>query len=110
MYKLIQVLIFSSLLILGTSAYSGQDPMRPPSWTKQKPTSSVKNESIKLQQILISEDRKVVIINDQILMEGQSVSGMKITKIEATQVMFRRAGVSKIIKLLPVAKGVKHEI
>ena len=84
--------------------------MRPPSWTKQKPTSSVKNESIKLQQILISEDRKVVIINDQILMEGQSVSGMKITKIEATQVMFRRAGVSKIIKLLPVAKGVKHEI
>lgn len=84
--------------------------MRPPSWTKQKPTSSVKNESIKLQQILISEDRKVVIINNQILKEGQSIAGMKITKIEAAQVIFRRAGVNKVIKLLPAAKDVKREI
>lgn len=110
MYKLIKVTTYLLALMLAVSTYAGQDPMRPPSWIKQKSISKVKSGSIKLQQILISKDRKVVIINNQILKEGQSISGMKITKIEATQVMFRRAGVNKVIKLLPAAKGVKHEI
>ncbi|OUS39893.1 hypothetical protein A9R00_08810 [Oleispira antarctica] len=100
----------SGVLVLGSSTNADQDPMRPPSWVKQKSMSSVKSKGIKLQQILISKDRKIVIINNQILTEGQSIAGMKITKIESAQVMFRRAGVNKVIKLLPASKEVKREI
>ncbi len=96
-------------LMLPISTYAGQDPMRPPSWVKQRPVENVKNEAIELQQILISKDRKIVIINNQVLKEGNTIVGMKIIKIEAAQVVLRRAGVNKIIKLLPATKEVKRE-
>ena len=110
MYRLIEVMICSVVLMLANVTYAGQDPMRPPSWIKQKPAISVKGKSIKLQQILISKDRRIAVINNQVLKEGQTVAGMKITKIEAEQVIFRRAGVNKVIKLLPATKEVKREL
>jgi hypothetical protein len=93
-----------------SDAHAGQDPMRPPNWVNQVNSSPIQNERINLQQILISKERKIVIINDKILREGQSINGNKIIKIEAEQIKIRRRGVSKVIKLLPSAKGVKREI
>lgn len=110
MYRLTKFIIFTVFLMLASTTHAGQDPMRPPSWIKQKPSVSVKSKGIRLQQILISKDRKIAVINNQVLKEGQTIAGMKITKIEAEQVIFRRAGVNKVIKLLPASKDVKREL
>ncbi|HCM05171.1 MAG TPA: hypothetical protein DIC30_04075 [Oceanospirillales bacterium] len=111
MYSIILHVACSIIFSLFVSdAHAGQDPMRPPNWGNPIHSSPIQNETINLQQILISKDRKVVIINDKIFTEGQSINGNKIIKIEADQIKIRRRGVSKVIKLLPSTKGVKREI
>lgn len=110
MYRLAEVLFLMGMLIISDVGYAGQDPMRPPHFSNQSTSKVVKKEPIRLQQILISKDRKIVIINNKMLQVGQSISGAKITKIEANQISIRRAGVNKIIKLLPVTKEVNREI
>jgi hypothetical protein len=102
--------IFSITLLFVSVVNAGQDPMRPPNWINQVQSTPVESTKINLQQILISANRKVVIINDRIFREGQSIGGNKIIEIDATQIKIRRGGVSKIIKLLPSTKGESSEI
>lgn len=97
-------------VFLAAANHAGQDPMRPPHLSSPSGSKAVKVEPIRLQQILISKNRKIVIINDKILQEGQSIAGAKITRIETYQVRIRRAGVNEIIKLLPATKDVNREI
>lgn len=96
--------------MLSLSIFAGQDPMRPPNWARKAATPSVSMEKIKLQQILISKDRKLAVINDRVLQEGQRIAGVTVIEIEASQIRIRRGGVNKIIKLLPTTKEVNREL
>ena len=110
MYRLIKIVLFLGCYIASSSGYTGQDPMRPPHFSNPSKSRITKKEPIILQQILMSKDRKIVIVNDKILHEGQSISGAIIIKIEANQIRIRRAGVNAVIKLLPATKGMNREI
>lgn len=110
MYSIIRTAARTLLLVFVCVVHAGQDPMRPPNWTNQAPRSPSTSARIDLQQILISKDRKIVIVNDKILQEGQLIDGYKIIEIDAKQIKIRRAGVNKIIKLLPITKGENREI
>ena len=110
MYSMILSVAFSIILLSISAVHAGQDPMRPPNFMNRVDSSPAKNETINLQQILISDKRKTVIINGQIFKEGQSFSGNRIIEIEAEQIKIRRGGINKIIKLLPSTKEVNREI
>ena len=92
------------------SISAGQDPMRPPNWARKGVAPSVSTDKIKLQQILISKNRKLAVINDKVLQEGQRIAGATVIKIETGQIRIRRGGVNKIIKLLPTTKEVNREL
>lgn len=96
----------------GSVSYAGQDPMQPPSWfVRNTPAETVtKNVEIDLQQVLIAKDRKVAVINNKVLREGDFISGMKVLTIERNRIRVRQAGKEKYISLLPVAKEVNSEI
>ena len=110
MYRLIERIIYSLLIMLSACISAAQDPMRPPNWAKSSEVSSVATEKLELQQILISVNRKLVVINDKVLQEGQTVSGVRIIEIEAGQIKIRRGGVNTIVKLLPATKEVSREL
>jgi hypothetical protein len=109
-YSIILTLVCSITLLSVSAVHASQDPMRPPNWVNRVDVPSTKKEVINLQQILISDKRKTVIVNGQIFKEGQSFNGNRIIEIEAEQIKIRRRGVNKIIKLLPSTKGVSREI
>lgn len=109
MYRSIDKIIYGILILTCTSAFSDQDPMRPPSWGNTVEVMSVSKEKIKLQQILISEKRKIAVINDQVVKEGQKIAGVTIISIETNQIKIRRGGVIKTIKLLPTTKDANRE-
>jgi hypothetical protein len=109
-YRLIKAFSIIGLWAFGVASYAGQDPMRPPNFSGRTEVSAIEREPIELQQILISKDRTVVIINNKILQEGQTVAGARIIEIEASQVSIVRSGVKKVLKLLPVTKEVNREI
>ena len=110
MCRLTGIIFCAGLLMVSAAGYAAQDPMRPPHFSNPTESRNTKKEPIVLQQILISKDRKIVIVNDKVLQEGQSISGAKIIKIEANQIRIRRAGVNGVIKLLPFTKEIYREI
>ena len=106
MYRMIGNVACGVLIVFSGSIFADQNPMRPPSWAKKPAASNVVIEKINLQQILISENRKLAVINNKVLQEGQVVAGVTVVEIKIGQVRIRRGGVSEIIKLLPPTKEV----
>lgn len=110
MYRSVGVMLCVALALLGNYSISAQDPMRPPGWGRAVEINSISPDKIKLQQILISQERKIAVINSKVVKEGQSIAGATIVKIEKNQIRIRSGGVIKVIKLLPTMKGVNREL
>lgn len=110
MYRLTFRIVLILIVISHQGALAGQDPMRPPSWFGKKTVEPKAVEELELQQILISKDRKLAIVNNRILREGEMVLGAKILLIETNKVRIRRAGIEENILLLPKSKEVNSEI
>ena len=110
MYRSIEIIVYGLLMFTCASAISGQDPMRPPNWGNTVEVINVSAEKINLQQILISKTRKIAVVNDQVVKEGQKIAGVTVVKIETNQIKIKRGGVVKTIKLLPATKGVNREL
>ena len=89
-----------------------RDPMQPPplallkfkqaKWAKQPKTSEPKQEqpkqkSMQLTEIIYSKDRKVAVIDDQVLSIGDKIRGAKLVKLTRESARLVRNG--KVIKL-----------
>lgn len=71
------------------------DPTKPLNYTATaNGVAGSDQETIKLTSILISSDRKVAIINGQVLQEGQTLKGVgaKVKKIDADAVTLQQNG------------------
>ena len=93
MFKFSQVMILC-LLALPVQAQA-PDPTKPLNFvaaTNGAPSSA--EESIRLTSILISSDRKVAIINGQVLHESQTLKGVgaQVKKIDADAVTLQQNG------------------
>ena len=90
-----------SLLILLmpslTLASSVDDPMRPPQARQaQTPTPQ---PSWDLSSILISENRRLAVVNDEIVKVGERVGGARVEQIEADRVVLRRGEQRMVLTL-----------
>lgn len=74
-----------------------QDPMRPPQ-TRQT-ESSTSAPSWDLSSILISDNRRLAVINGVLVKPGERVSGARLVRIAADHVVIRHAGGEQTLSL-----------
>lgn len=101
------LLITFSVFTLGiysSISYSAQDPTRPPSWMTGTVEIKASKKVLILQQILISENRKIAVINDTLVSEGDMVEGAKIKTIDRSWVSIVRSGRRMTLRLIPTIK------
>lgn len=97
--------ILLALLACGatSSVWAYSDPTRPPGFGEQRS----KKTAFKLNSILVSEGRKVAIINGKAVSEGERVSGAKVLSISKTVVKINQRG--KILELKPKRVSIRRE-
>lgn len=67
------------------------DPMRPPVRESRATGSADPHPGWSLTSVLIADDRRLAIINDRVLREGESVAGARVVRIEADHVLIRHS-------------------
>lgn len=104
------VMILLSALLLAATAVADErlsDPMRPPGIVEVlQPALPTATRSLVLQSILIAEDRRVAMINDQRLQEGDEIEGARVVSIAPNHVRITRSG--EELKLRLVSRNVKR--
>jgi MSHA biogenesis protein MshK len=99
-----------AVLMISLTSQSAQDPMRPPSWMSNRSAPVVINtDNLELQQILISTNRKLAIINESVVKEGEIIAGAKILKITKQWVKVKRQGRILTLKISPATKEYRRE-
>jgi len=113
-YIVVVVLLALGFLGVGTLVKAGElrDPMQPPAFALQKfrqaksiakptPTktsvSKTKPKPLQLTSILISPNRRIAIIDDQMLAVGDQIRGAKLVKLSRVSARLVRKG--KVINL-----------
>jgi hypothetical protein len=87
-----------------------QDPMKPPGWLENtQPTRAVKRETLNLQQILSSKNRKIAVINDTLVVEGQIIGGAKVAEITNQWVKVIYKGRSTTLTMTETKKEYNRE-
>jgi hypothetical protein len=100
----------SLILVLFFSSCFAQDPMRPPSWsTGNQPDRIVTREVLNLQQILTSKNRKIAVINDTLVVEGQIIGGAKVIEITDQWVKVSYKGRSTTLTMTATIKEYNRE-
>jgi hypothetical protein len=98
------------LLVLFFSNGFAQDPMKPPSRsTGNQSDRIVTREVLNLQQILSSKSRRVAIINDTLVIEGQVIGGAKVTEITDQWVKVSYKGRSTTLTMTVTTKEYNRE-
>ena len=110
MYRnIINIPLLLISLVVTSNSFS-QDPMRPPSWmTGNKVETSNKGRALNLQQILISKDRKLAVINEVVVTEGERVSGARVKSISEQWVKVTRSGRTITLRITPTTKVYSRE-
>jgi len=96
-----------TLLLLGVamSANSEElsDPMKPWDYQTNKPVVAAPIQKARpvLNSIMIAKDRRVAVINGQIVQEGEQMGDMKVIAIEPGRVRLSGAQGVMTLKLLP---------
>lgn len=89
------VTVLSLGLMILAPAVQGEpvdDPMRPPVRESTPSASdSQPHPGWSLTSVLIADDRRLAIINDRVLREGESIAGARVVRIEADHVLIRHA-------------------
>jgi hypothetical protein len=97
------------LLISSFNCFS-QDPMRPPNWsTGNRVEQNSQREILNLQQILSSKNRKVAVINDTLVVEGQIIGGAKVAEITDQSVRVIYQGRSTTLTMTATTKEYNRE-
>ena len=92
-------------MAVASAAPAVEDPTRPPSpaeiraWFGDAGDPSGAEPALRLQSVLISESRRVAIINDRRVGPGERVAGAKITAIEPGRVVLERDGETLILTI-----------
>ena len=81
----------------GICAAAPVDPTRPLSYVAKPGT--VSNQSLQLESILYSSNRKVAIINQAVLAEGDKLGSLKVTRITPTSVRVIQDGKAQTLVL-----------
>ena len=104
--------MFRQLLLL-LIVFAGQsvlaDPTRPPAWVKEIPTQEKEvadPETYQLQQILISDSRRLAIINGEVVATGEKLAGAQVIKIDTDMVVIKIGSQRKKLRLSPETKEV----
>ena len=82
------------------------DPMRPPAWLLESnyglATKSAKEISqFSLQQILISKNKKIAVVNGSVMTEGAKLGNAKLLKIYANKIRMKTSKGIEILELNP---------
>lgn len=107
MFDVLKILLLT--LLFSVSNCFAQDPMKPPSWLVGNQIDRAPRETLNLQQILISKTRKVAIINDTLVVEGQIIGGAKVSKITEQWVSVIYKGRSTTLTMTASTKEYKRE-
>jgi MSHA biogenesis protein MshK len=101
---LLIIFSFFTLGINSSISYSAQDPTRPPSWMTGAAEINTSKKVLILQQILISDNRKIAVINDTLVSEGDMIEGAKVNRIDPDWVSIVRSGRRITLRLVPTIK------
>lgn len=108
MFNIIKPLLFV-LLFSSLNCFS-EDPMKPPGWSAgNRSDRNVQRQTLDLQQILSSKNRKVAVINDTLVVEGQIIAGAKVVKITDQWVRVIYQGRSTTLTMTATTKEYKRE-
>ena len=100
-------LAMASLVVLNTNAWAFDDPMRPPNLIKPRTTKSqiqqpliITTPNFKLLSTLVAKERRIAVINDQIVAIGDVIQGAIVTDIDDQTVSLSFQGRSILLQLL----------
>jgi len=105
-FNLSLIPLLLSMLWLNTAI---ADPTRPPAWlgnSIQAAPQQSAGQSYLLQQILVSEQRRLAIINGELVSEGQSIQNARVVNISFDKVVLRVGSKKKTLTLAPETKEV----
>lgn len=90
-----------ALVALLPGVANSRDPMRPP----QHATAQVEARAatpVLLSAVMGTADRRIAIVNGRVLRAGESFEGITVERVDATGIVYRRAGVQRELKLAGV--------
>ncbi len=86
----------------GLAAGAWSNPFDPPKFAFASPAATA--QATRVTAILISQERRVAIVNDRIVSVGDALPGdARIEAIEPDQVIINRGGRREVLRLLPLA-------
>lgn len=81
LYLMTMLMLIQSTVLMANNV---QDPMRPPNFSESK--ASTKAPDWKVAEILISDERRVAIINDTPVQPGDRINGARVVSIAPSHV------------------------
>ena len=85
---LLIILLASSFLLTSTAfANKPQDPMRPPNFSPASSASAGVQKQWQITEILISEERRIAVINDTLVKPGDTINNAKVIHINTDHVV-----------------------
>lgn len=105
--RLLQIVLASACMIVGVTAQPAsplRDPTRPYSAAVTVPTAAVR---FKLSAILVSEQRRVAVVNGQRVMQGDQVDGATVTEILSDELRLEYQG--KVIVTRLAGRGLRKQ-
>lgn len=98
MFKWMIAVLVSALMALPGQAESLRDPTEPPQPTRA-PQPAQPQLDLSLDSILISDNRRVAVINGQSASTGDSVDNARVRRIEADRVLVEINGTTRTLRL-----------
>lgn len=90
--------VFTFLLTLSMFSFAMNDPMQPPEYMIPSGVGEkLMDSELTLQMILISPNRKYIVLNNKTVAEGDVVAGATVVSIQKERVVVKRKG--KVIDL-----------
>ena len=93
-------LLLLALAGLSLSAQALEDPTRP-SGALFITEAGIENNGLQLTSTLVSEGRRIAIINGKTVRQGDTVGSATVLKIQPTEVIVLQGGERKSLALLP---------
>ncbi|MFE8072921.1 general secretion pathway protein GspB [Marinobacteraceae bacterium S3BR75-40.1] len=100
MFKCIASVVLGFGLLLGAvSVWALQDPTRPPDFSAPAPKQAAPKPEYTLESILVSPSRRIVVINGEVLAEGERLDTLVVQRIKEDEVVVRIGKRSRTLHL-----------
>ncbi|HZP94363.1 MAG TPA: hypothetical protein VFB20_16000 [Burkholderiales bacterium] len=99
------LLMAATAVIPAALAQQLRDPTRPPSFMATASGAyAVPESGLVLQTVLISPERRAVIINGRLLHLGEGIAGLKVAEIRESEVLLKGGGEARTLLLYPAVE------